>query len=143
MATGKSASSVAPWGLLATSFWHLCDLPAASSQPPCGLPSTQLHLTSVAFVCIIPPALWASRWFSGSVVKLNNPPGPCGLSRRSSLPSISSFGTKVYLSLKLSPGLPNLLFLLASLAVAPSKNHTKPLVAQQSRPKRNQAKPTT
>ena len=33
-----------------------------------------------------------------------NPPGPCGLSRLSSLPSLSSFGRKVYLSINFSPG---------------------------------------
>ena len=39
--------------------------------------------------------------------RVRNPPGPCGLSRLSSLPSLSSFGREVYLSLNLSPGPPS------------------------------------
>jgi len=56
---------------------------------------------------------------------VGNPPGPCGLSRLSSLPSLSSFGREVYLSLNLSPGAPSPILSLSLWQPAVSPIHIK------------------
>ena len=64
-----------------------------------------------------------------------NPPGPCGLSRLSSLPSLSSFGREVYLSLNLSPGAPSPILEITFWWPAVSPNHIKRRARASKTPK--------
>ena len=66
---------------------------------------------------------------------LENPPGPCGLSRLSSLPSLSSFGREVYLSLNLSPGAPSPILSLTFWYSAVSSNRIKRQARASKTPK--------
>ena len=64
-----------------------------------------------------------------------NPPSPCGLSRLSSLPSLSSFGREVYLSLNLSPGAPSPILYLTFWWPAVSPIHIKRQARASKTPK--------
>ena len=66
---------------------------------------------------------------------LKNPPGPCGLSRISSLHSLSSFGREVYLSLNLSPIAPSPRISLTLWPSPLSPNHIKRQARASKTPK--------
>ena len=75
---------------------------------------------------------WLYRYL---IMKVGNPPGPCGLSRLGTLSSLSSFGRKVYLSLNLSPGAPSPILSLTFWISAVSPNRIKRQARASKTPK--------